>query len=176
MLCEQKSSRKAFSMKFRRAKRLRIISGASLLLVLTGLPLVLGLTRPQQPGLGETPGIVVVYASGLASLGWIGIVSAILAALLGGWVILGQRQEVHRRYLGANARRRHNLSEISRTLAVVFGAAGLIIGSLSGLYAAMMHARPDLYASLPLPFFTAELALTCLLGGGALYAVGRIGR
>ncbi len=163
-------------MKFRRAKRLHIISGASLLLVLTGLPLVLGLTRPPEPGLGETPGIVVVYAKGLASLGWAGILAAVLAVVLGGWVILGQRQEVHRRYLGANARRRHNLTETARTIAIIFGAAGLIIGSMSGLYAAMMHARPDLYYSLPLPFFTAELALTCLLGGGALYAAGRIGR
>lgn len=163
-------------MKFRRAKRLRIISGASLLLVLTGLPLLLGLTRPPEPGLGDTAGIVGVYALGLSSLGWAGILAAVLAVLLGGWVILGQRQDVHRRYLGANARRRHNLTEISRTLAVIFGAAGLIIGSLSGLHAAMMHARPDLYASLPLPLLTAELALTCLLGGGALYAAGRIGR
>jgi hypothetical protein len=163
-------------MQYRRTRRLRIISGASLLLFLAGLPLVLGLTRPQEPGLGEMPGIVVVYASGLASLGWAGIVAAVLAVLLGGWVIQSQRREVHLRYLGANARRRHNLTEISRTLAIILGAAGLIIGSLSGLYAAMMHARPDLYASLPLPFLTPQLALACLLGGGVLYAAGRVGR
>ncbi len=163
-------------MQFRRTRRLRIISGASLLLFLTGLPLALGLTRPPEPGLGQAPGIVVVYTHGLASLGWAGILAAALAVVLAGWVILGQRQEVHRRYLGANARRRHNFTETARTLAIIFGAAGLIVGSLSGLYAAMMHARPDLYYSLPLPFFTAELALTCLLGGGVLYAAGRIGR
>lgn len=163
-------------MQFRQTRRLRIISGASLLLFLTGLPLALGLTRPPGPGLGEAPGIVVVYTHGLASLGWAGILAAVLAVVLAGWVILGQRQEVHRRYLGANARRRHNFAETARTIAIIFGAAGLIVGSLSGLYAAMMHARPDLYYSLPLPFFTAELALTCLLGGGVLYAAGRIGR
>lgn len=163
-------------MQFRRTRRLRIISGASLLLFLTGLPLALGLTRPPEPGLGQAPGIVVVYTHGLASLGWAGILAAALAVVLAGWVILGQRQEVHRRYLGANARRRHNFTETARTLAIIFGAAGLIVGSLSGLYAAMMHARPDRYYSLPLPFFTAELALTCLLGGGVLYAAGRIGR
>lgn len=163
-------------MQFRRTRRLRIISGASLLLFLTGMPLALGLTRPPEPGLGQAPGIVVVYTHGLASLGWAGILAAALAVVLAGWVILGQRQEVHRRYLGANARRRHNFTETARTLAIIFGAAGLIVGSLSGLYAAMMHARPDLYYSLPLPFFTAELALTCLLGGGVLYAAGRIGR
>lgn len=163
-------------MQFRQTRRLRIISGASLLLFLTGLPLVLGLTRPPKPGLGEVPGIVVVYTHGLASLGWAGILAAALAVVLASWVILGQRQEVHRRYLGANARRRHNFTETARTIAIIFGAAGLIVGSLSDLYAAMMHARPDLYYSLPLPFFTAELALTCLLGGGVLYAAGRIGR
>ncbi len=176
MICDALVPTGALSMQFRRPRRLRIISGASLLLFLTGLPLVLGLAQPSEPGLGETPAIVVVYASGLSSLGWAGGLAAMLAAVLGAWVILSQRQEVHRRYLGANARRRHNFSETARTIAIIVGAAGLIVGSLAGFYAAMMQARPDLYDNLPLPFFTAQLALTCLLGGGALYAAGRIGR
>jgi hypothetical protein len=163
-------------MKYRRTRRLRIISGASLLLFLAGLPLALGLTRPSPDAAAEPPGVVLIYAHGLSSLGWAGLVAAILAVVAGIWLVLGQRQEVHRRYLGANARRRHNFTELARTVAIIGGAAGLIIGSLSGLYAAMMQARPDLYYSLPLPFFTAQLALTCLLGGGALYAAGRIGR
>ncbi len=163
-------------MQFRPPRRLRIISGASLLLFLSGLPLALGLTRPADTALGETPGIVAIYTSGLASLGWAGVAAALLAIVLGARLILSQRYEVHLRYLGAGARRRHNLSETARTLAVILGAAGLIVGSLSGLYAAMMQARPDLYSSMPLPFFTAELALTGLLGGGSLYALGRIGR
>ena len=163
-------------MKFRETRRLRIISGASLLLFLTGLPLVLGLTRPAAQTAAEAPGIVVIYASGLSSPGWAGLAAALLALLLLAWLVMGQRQEVHRRYLGGNARRRHNFSELARTLAVVIGAAGLIVGSLSGLYAAMMQARPELFGNLPLPFLTAPLALTCLIGGGALYAAGRIGR
>jgi len=63
-----------------------------------------------------------------------------------------------------------------RTMAILLGAAGLIVGSLSGFYAAMIHARPDIYNQLPLPFLTAELALISLLGGAALYAAGRFGR
>lgn len=163
-------------MQFRRPRRLRIISGASLLLLLTTVPLALGLTRPSNAGIGEPPGVVAVYASGLASLGWAGFAAAALAFVLGALLIRSQRQDVHRRFLGESARRRHNLAETSRTFAVILGAAGLIVGSLSGLYAAMMQARPDLATSLPLPFFTAEFALTALLGGGALYAIGRIGR
>ena len=167
---------RALRMKYRRTRRLRIISSASLLLFLAGLPLALGLTRPSADAAGDPPGVVLIYTHGLSSLGWAGLVAAILAVVTGIWLILGQRQEIHRRYLGANARRRHNFTELARTVAIVGGAAGLIIGSLSGLYAAMMQARPDLYNSLPLPFFTAQLALTCLLGGGALYAAGRIAR
>jgi len=163
-------------MKYRRTRRLCIISGASLLLFLAGLPLALGLTRPSHAEAGEAPGVVLIYAHGLSSLGWAGLVSGVLAAVMGIWLVQGQRQEVHRRYLGANARRRHNFTELARTLAIIGGAAGLIIGSLSGFYAAMMQARPELHHTIPLTFLTAQLALTCLLGGGALYALGRIGR
>lgn len=162
-------------MRFSRTKRLRIISGATLLLVLTGLPVMLGLTRPAT-GEGDPPGIMVVYTHGLSSLGVAGLVALCLAVVFGVWLLAGQRKEVNRRFLGKNARTRHSTVAILRTLAIIVGAAGLIVGSLSGLYAAMMHARPDLYYSLPLPFFTAELALLGLFGGGALYAAGRIGR
>jgi hypothetical protein len=40
----------------------------------------------------------------------------------------------------------------------------------------MMVARPDLYRELPLPFFTFQLAIPCLLIGGVLYAAGRVNR
>lgn len=163
-------------MQYRRPRRLRIISGASLLLFLAGLPLFLGLTRPPEGADTEAPGLVLIYTSGLASLGWAGLAAGILAIPLAVWLIIGQRREVHRRYLGQAARRRHNAVETARTLAIIIGAAGLIVGSLSGLYAAMMQARPDLYYNLPLPFFTAQLAMIGLLGGGTLYAAGRIGR
>ncbi len=163
-------------MRFSRTKRLRIISGATLLLVLTGLPVMLGLTRPAPGMAAEAPGVAVIYTSGLSSLGVAGIVAFIFAVVFSLWLIAGQRQEVHRRYLGRNARRRHNFVATLRTLAIIFGAAGLIVGSLSGLYAAMVHARPDVFDQLPLPFFTAQLALIGLLGGASLYAAGRIGR
>jgi hypothetical protein len=163
-------------MRYRDPKRLRIISGVSLLLFLTGLPVLLGFTRPAAGDAGDPPGFVAAYANGLSSLGGAGIVTVCLALVFGAWLIAGQRKEVRRKYLGANARRRHNLEETARTLAIIFGAAGLIVGSLAGLYAAMLNARPDFYVQLPLPFLTAQLALISLLGGGALYAAGRIGR
>ncbi|MFT3725318.1 MAG: hypothetical protein QM773_17245 [Hyphomonadaceae bacterium] len=163
-------------MRFSRPKRLRIISGATLLLLLTGLPVLLGLTRPAPGTAAETPVVAGIYASGLSSLGIAGFVAFALAVVFSLWLMAGQRQEVHRRYLGRSARRHHNLIATLRTLAIVIGAAGLIVGSLSGLYAAMVHARPDIYYRLPLPFFTAELALIGLLGGAALYAAGRFGR
>lgn len=163
-------------MRFYRTKRLRIISGATLLLILAGLPVVLGLTRPEPGVLGEAPGVLLVYTQGLASLGAVGVIALSLSVVFGAWLIISQRQEVHRKYLGRSARRRHNAIATLRTLAIVLGAAGLIVGSLSGLYAAMIHARPDLYDQLPLPLFTSQLALVGLLGGGVLYAMGRLGR
>lgn len=163
-------------MRYSRTKRLRIISCATLLLFLAGLPVMLGLTRPAPGGEAEAPGVVLVYTHGLSSLGIAGLVALGLAIVFAIWLIAGQRQAVNRKFLGRNARRRHNFVEASRTVAIIVGAAGLIVGSLSGFYAAMMHARPDLYYSLPLPFFTAELAMIGLFGGGALYAAGRVGR
>lgn len=163
-------------MRFRRTRRLRIISGATLLLFLAGLPVLLGLTRPAHGAAGETPGVALVYTQGLSSLSIAGLAAICLALVFALWMIAGQHQEVNRKYLGQNARRRHNTVATLRTLAVILGGAGLIVGSLAGLYAGILQARPDLYARLPLPFFTAELALICLLGGGALYAAGRFGR
>lgn len=163
-------------MRFYKTRRLRIISGASLLLILTGIPVLLGFTRPPEGVAAEAPGIVRVYAAGVSSLGTAGLVALGFAIAFALWLLAGQRQEVNRRFLGRNARTRHSAVATLRTLAIIFGAAGLIVGSLSGLYAAMLHARPDIYNQLPLPFFTAQLALWGLLGGGALYAAGRLGR
>lgn len=163
-------------MNFARTRRLRIISGASLLLFLIGLPVLLGFTRPAAGHDAELPGFVAAYGHGLSSLGVAGIAAFCLALVFGAWLLAGQRKEVGRKYLGASARRRHNREETARTLAITIGAAGLIIGSLAGFYAALIHARPDLYHELPLPFLTPQVALMGLLGGGALYAAGRIGR
>jgi hypothetical protein len=163
-------------MRFYKTRRLRIISGASLLLILTGTPVLLGLTRPADGVATEAPGIVRVYASGISSMEMAGLAALGFAVMFALWLLAGQRQEVNRRFLGKNARRRHNAVATLHTLATVIGAAGLIVGNLSGLYAAMIHARPDVYNQLPLPFLTAELALIGLLGGGALYAAARFRR
>lgn len=164
-------------MRFYKTKRLRIISGATLLLLLTGLPVYLGVTRPgADVGDTELPGILVVYAHGLGSLGMAGAFSLGFAIIFSLWLIAGEHDAVNRKYLAQNARRRHGLVATLRTLAIIIGGAGLIVGSLSGLYAAMIQARPEAYNQLPLPFFTAQLAMMGLLGGGFLYAAGRLGR
>lgn len=160
-------------MRFYKTRRLRIISGASLLLLLTGIPAWLGLSRPGTSIMGDASEFALAYAEGLSSLGVAGIVAFAFAAIFSLWLLNDESHHIGTRYLG---RRRRNILESLRTVAIIFGAAGLIVGSLAGLYAAMIHARPDLYYELPLPFFTAELAYIGLLGGGLVYAIGRLGR
>jgi hypothetical protein len=163
-------------MRFYKTRRLRIISVASLLLLLIGVPVLLGLTRPPGTSTAEAPELVLAYSRGLSSLGLAGLVSLCLAGLFALLLLADKRQQVGRKYLGQNARRRRNLIEMSRTLAIIGGASGLIVGSLAGFYAAMLHARPDIADRLSLSFLTPELALGSLLAGGALYAAGRYGR
>ena len=163
-------------MRFRDPKRLRIVSGATLLLLLAGVPVLLGLTRPAPGHHAETPELVKIYASGLTSMGWGGWTALGLAALFALWLLIGQRQHVNRRYLSRSARNFHNLVETLRSLAIIFGAAAIILGSLAGLYAAMVSARPDLLAYLPYPLITFPIAVTSMFVGAALYTVGRIGR
>lgn len=164
-------------MRLYKTKRLRIISGATLLLFLTGLPVYLGITRPPATAPEtELPGVLVVYSHGLGSLGMAGAFALGFAAIFSLWLIAGEHDAVNRKYLAQNARRRHGIVATLRTISIITGGAGLIVGSLSGLYAAMIHARPEAYYQLPLPFFTSQLALTGLIGGGILYAAGRIGR
>lgn len=160
-------------MRFYKTRRLRIISGASLLLLLTAIPVFLALTRPAHGAAGEAPELVVAYATGLSSLGLAGLVAFGLAVLFLVWLLNGQSHHVGQKYVG---RRRRDVVESLRTVAIILGSAGLIVGSLAGFYAAIMHARPDLYFRMPLPFLTAQLALACLLGGAFVYAAGRIGR
>ena len=151
--------------------------GAAMFAALAGAPLILGLTRPA-PGAApaEVPGFVGVYTHGLTSMGVAGMVALPLALIFCFWLIAGQNREVGRRYLGPSARGRRNLVENARTFAIIFGGVGIIVGSLSGLYAAMIVARPELYYELPIPLFTFSLAIPSLLIGGALYAAGRINR
>ncbi len=163
-------------MRFYKPRRLRIASGALLLLTVSGLPVLLGLTRPQPSDAGDTPGVVLVYTHGLSSLGPAGLVALVLAMIFGAWLLAGQRKEVNHKYLSRRARRWHNAIATLCTLAITVGGASLIVGSLSGLHIAMMQARPDLYDQLALPFLTGQLALICLVSGGALYAAGRLDR
>lgn len=163
-------------MRTRKTNRLRMLFGAALFLVLAGAPLLLGLTRPSPADPADVPRTVDVYATGLASLGVAGLVAIPLAMIFALWLIAGQHREVNRRWLQQHARNRRNFVETARSLAVIFGAAGIIVGSLAGLYAALVTARPDLYDELPLPFLNFQLAIPCVIFGGLVYAAGRIGR
>ena len=149
--------------------------GAGLLLVLASAPMLLGFTNPLADG-HDAPGFFGLYASGLSSLGIAGLVALPLAVIFAFWLMAGEQRVANRKYLHGSARARVNFVQSLRSFAIIFGAAGLIVGSLAGLYAALVDARPDVAFELPLPFFTFELAVPCLLIGGALYAAGRIGR
>ncbi len=163
-------------MRFRRTKRLRIASAAALLLLLTGAPLLLGLLWPANGADANVQGVAHAYATGINSLGVAWMVALPLAIVFSLWLMAGQRRLVNLKYLGQNARNRHNLVESLRTFAIILGGAGLIVGSLAGFYGAILAVRPDLAQGLPLPFLTFDLALICLLGSGVLYAAGRLGR
>jgi hypothetical protein len=150
--------------------------GAGLLLVLVGLPLLLGVTAPAPSAKTEVLGFVGMYASGLNSLGVAGLVALPLAILFALWLMAGERRQVNRKYLVQSARNRVNALHSLRTLAIILGASGLIVGTLAGLYATMIAMRPELYFELPIPVFTFGLAIPCFLGGLVVYVLGRLGR
>jgi hypothetical protein len=162
-------------MRRHRTKRLRVFMVGSLA-ALAVSPLVLLWTRPRPGVATEVPGMVQVYASGLNSLGVAALVALPLAVIFLLWLMAGERREVNRKYLAQGARNRVNFAASLRTMSIVLGASGIIIGCLAGLYAGMIAARPDLQYELPIPFFNFQVALVSLLGGGALYAIGRLGR
>jgi hypothetical protein len=162
-------------MRRHRTRRFRFLMVGSLA-ALAVSPLVLLWTRPKPGAATEVPGMVDVYASGLNSLGVAAYVALPLAVIFLLWLMAGERREVNRKYLNQGARDRVNFVAALRTLSIILGGAGIIVGCLAGLYSGMIAARPDLQYELPIPFFNLQLALYCLLGGGALYAVGRIGR
>ena len=163
-------------MRFRDPKRLRIISGASVLLLLTGLPMIVGLTRFVPDPSAKPPGIMATYASGLTALSGAVMMASVLSVLFAIWHFVNLRRDVGRKYLMQSSRRRRNLVEDARTVGIILGVAGLIIGSLAGLYASMVHARPDLVNVMPALHVSAELAIGCLFGGALLYIAGRFGR
>lgn len=162
-------------MRRHRGNRHRVLMVGSLV-ALAVSPLVLLWTRPKPGVATEVPGMVDVYASGLNSLGVAAYVALPLAVIFLLWLMAGERREVNRKYLNQGARNRVNFVAGLRTLSIILGAAAIIIGCLAGLYTAMIAARPELQYELPIPFFNFQIALYSLLGGGALYAIGRVGR
>jgi hypothetical protein len=162
-------------MQFSTRKRFRLVTGALLLLLLVSTPLAFGLWRPVHGVPTHLPGFLGIYEHGLTSLGVAGIVAGALGSAFAFWLIVGERKAVGRRILNQRARNRVNGVQAARALGVILGGAGLIVGSLSGMYAALVEWRPDLveYPRLPLTF---ELAVPCLVLGGLAYAAGRFGR
>ena len=95
-------------MRFRDPKRLRIISGASVLLLLTGLPMIVGLTRFVPDPSAKPPGIMATYASGLTALSGAVIMASVLSVLFAIWHFVNLRRDVGRKYLMQSSRRRRS--------------------------------------------------------------------
>jgi hypothetical protein len=156
-------------------RRTRLMLAGGLLLVAMATPLAVDLAHPHSILHGGRPDTVGVYASGLTALDTAAIVALPLAVIFALWLIRGEQREVNVRILNQRARDRQNLINGARTLLVVGGVAGLIVGSLAGIYATLVALRPDL-AAMPGPPLTFGLALACLAGGSLAYALGKIGR
>ena len=155
-------------------RRTRLMLGGCLLLVAMATPLAVDFAHSNfspQPRLDA----VGVYASGLAALDTAAVVALPLAVIFALWLIRGEQHQVNVPILDQRARNRQNLINGGRTVLVVLGAAGLIIGGLGALYAALSAMRPELAAAPGLPF-SFKLALPCLAAGGLAYGLGKIGR
>ena len=86
-------------MRFRDPKRLRIISVASVLLLLTGLPMLVGLTRFVPDPSAQPPGILATYASGLSALSGAAIMASVRSVLFAIWHFVNLRRDVGRKHV-----------------------------------------------------------------------------
>ncbi|MEP7210622.1 MAG: hypothetical protein ABI740_07275 [Alphaproteobacteria bacterium] len=155
-------------------RRTRLMLAGFLLLVAMATPLAVDLAHPSSLH-GVRPGTVGVYASGITALDTAAIVALPLAAIFVLWLIRGEQREVNVRILNQRARNRQNFINGLRTLLVVGGGAGLIVGSLAAIYAILTAIEPNLAVMRAFPL-TFNLALPCLVAGGLVYALGKIGR
>lgn len=160
-------------MRFSTRKRFRLATGALLLLLLISTPLAFGLWRPATAP-GELPGVLGLYASGISSIGAAGWIALPLGLAFGLWLVVGDRRR-RNGVLSRRARNRQNSIEAVRTLAIILGGAGIIVGSLSALYALLRATAPDMVVEPYLPL-TFGLAIPCLLGGALAYTAGRFWR
>jgi hypothetical protein len=156
-------------------RRTRLMLAGFLLLVAMATPLAVDLAHPHSFLRGARPDTAGVYAAGLTALDTAAIVALPLAVIFAMWLIRGEQREVNVRILNQRARNRQNLINGARTLLVLLGGAGLIVGSLASIYAIVAAIEPDLAVAQGLPF-TFGLALPCLAIGGLAYALGKIGR
>jgi hypothetical protein len=160
-------------------RRTRLLLAGFLLLVAMATPLAVDLARPDSFLRGQRADAAGVYAAGLTALDTAAIVALPLAAIFALRLIRGEQREVNVRILNQRARNRQNLINGLRTLAVLLGGAGLIVGGLVSIYAVMAMIEPGLPAMPRLPFafgFGFGLALPCFAIGGLAYALGRLGR
>ena len=159
---------------YRPKRRTRLMLGGCLLLVAMATPLAVDIAHSKispQPH----PDAVGVYASGLTALDSAAVVALPLAVIFALWLIRGEQHQVNVRILDQRARDRQNFIDGARTLLVVLGGAGLIIGGLGALYATLSAIRPELAAGPGLSF-SFKFALPCLAVGGLAYGLGKIGR
>lgn len=160
-------------MQYSRRKRFRLATGALLLLLLLSTPLAFGLWGAPPAQAHKMPGAFGLYMDGVSAIGVAGLIALPLGALFALWLILGEQRAVNRRVLTQRARNRRNGIQAAKSLSVILGGAGLIVGSLSGLYAALLAARPDLVMEPRLPL-TFDLAIPCLIVGAVAYGIGRL--
>jgi hypothetical protein len=160
---------------YRPKRRTRLMLAGFLLLVAMATPLAVELAHPHSLMHGARPDTAGVYAMGLSALDTAAIVALPLAVIFALLLIRGEQRGVNVRVLNQRARNRQNLINALRVLLVVVGAAGLIVATLAALYAGLTALRPDL-AFEHGPHLTLGVALACLVGGGAAYAVGKAGR
>lgn len=93
-----------------------------------------------------------------------------LAFALG--IVVAERRRRDRKFLGRRAR--GGLKSTLRSMLVIAGAAGLIVGALAVIYASLLAVLPGLVpAPLPLTF---QVALPALLISSLAYAAGRFER
>ena len=135
------------------------LMAATLLAALSGLP-----------ALGWAPatllaGLRALDSAGLAALG-LGLAFSLL-------IVLGERRLRDRKFLGRRARGGSGVT--LRSLLVILGASGLIVGALAVLNSVLMAVLPHIASSAPLPL-TFPLAVPMLLVGGLVYVAGRFER
>jgi hypothetical protein len=160
-------------LKYRRTRYpVRQVIGASAVILLACAPLIATQAPAASSGQTAADTLTTFSLKAFALAGWVALPLAIVFALC---VLASQRRDVALRILNQNGRNQRNFLETARMVATIGGCASIIVGAISALYARVLAIRPDLIPAPHLPL-TLPLAFACLVGGGLIYALGRIGQ